>query len=129
MLAGRVAVVVNGEEGARSLIQVTWTDDRDRSTRVNREVAHYTGQEELADLIQDGLDAINDGDEDTAIVQLGRAVRMAAATGNTTAGDLLAAVVEVEDAATGRVQLKPGVKASDLMTLETRSTRTARVRR
>jgi von Willebrand factor type A C-terminal domain/von Willebrand factor type A domain len=127
VLAARIAVVVDREEVGRSTIRATWTDDRARSTRVNRQVAHYTGQEELADAIQVGLDALNEGDEVTAVGHLGRAVRIAAATGNTSTGELLAAVVDVEDAATGRVHLKVGVTPADVMTLDTRSTRTARV--
>ncbi len=129
VLAARVVALANGKETARSLIRATWTDDRARSTRVNRDVAHYTGQQELADAIQGGLDALSQGDEKTAIVDLGRAVRIAAATGNTSTSELLAAVVDVEDASTGRVQLKASVKAADVMTLDTRSTRTARVQK
>ena len=129
VLAARVVALANGEEAARSLIRATWTDDRARSTRVNREVAHYTGQQELADAVQSGLDALNRGDEKTALVDLGQAVRIAAATGNTSTSQLLAAVVDVEDASTGQVQLKRDVKPSDVMTLDTRSTRTARVQR
>ncbi len=41
---------------------------------------------------------------------------------------MLAKVVDVEDASTGRVRLKEQVRAEDEMTLDTRSTRTARVR-
>jgi von Willebrand factor type A C-terminal domain/von Willebrand factor type A domain len=129
LLAARVVALANGEERGRSLIRATWTDDRARSTRVNREVAHYTGQQDLADAIQSGLDALNQGDEKAALVDLGRAVRIAAATGNTSTGELLAAVVDVEDAGTGRVRLKPSVKPSDVMTLDTRSSRTARVQK
>jgi hypothetical protein len=129
MLAARVMALVDGQERSRSLIRVLWTDDRALSTRVNRDVAHYTGQQDLAQAIQMGLDALNDGDEETAVVHLGRAVGMAAATGNTNVGELLAAVVEVDDSATDRVRLKPGAATADFMTLETRSTRTARVRK
>jgi hypothetical protein len=81
----------------------------------------------LADAIQSGLDALHHGDEKTAVVDLGRAVRIASATGNTSTSELLAAVVDVTDAATGTVQLRAIVKPADVMTLDTRSTRTARV--
>jgi von Willebrand factor type A domain/von Willebrand factor type A C-terminal domain len=128
-VAAKVGVVVDGAEMARALIRATWTDDRAASTRVNRVVAHYTGQEELADAIQTGLDALNHGDETTAAVHLGRAVRMAAETGNISTGELLEAVVDVEDAISGRVQVKAGLKPADVMTLDTRSTRTARVQK
>jgi von Willebrand factor type A domain/von Willebrand factor type A C-terminal domain len=127
VLAVRVGVVVDGEETAQSLIRATWTDDRAASTRVNRVVAHYTGQEELADAIQTGLDALNRGDETAAALHLGRAVRIAAETGSTSSGELLEAVLDVEDALTGRVQVKGGLRQADVMTLDTRSTRTTRV--
>ena len=129
MLAARIAVVVDGAERGRSLIRIAWTDDRALSTRINGDVAHYTGQQQLADAIQMGLDALGAGDEDTALVQLGRAVGMATQSGHTETADLLAAVVDVDDAPTGRIRLKPGAAAADLMTLETRSTRTTRVRK
>ena len=129
VLAAKVAVIVDGAEMARCLIHAVWTDDRAASTRVNRVVAHYTGQEELADVIHTGLTALNHGDETTAALHLGRAVRMAAETGNTSTGELLAAVVHVEDALTGRVHVKAGVKPADVMTLDTRSTRTARIQK
>ena len=36
------------------------------TTRINPEVAHYTGQTELAEAIQEGLAAKASGDEETA---------------------------------------------------------------
>ena len=45
-------------------------------------VAHYTGQAELAEAIQEGLEARKQGDEDTATAKLGRAVALAHAAGN-----------------------------------------------
>ena len=48
------------------------------TTRINPEVAHYTGQTELAEAIQEGLAAKAAGDEETATTKLGRAVQLAA---------------------------------------------------
>jgi len=127
MAAGRVALVVDGEVVSQALIRAIWTDDRALSTRISREVAHYTGQTELMEAIQDGLSARKAGDEAGATVQLGRAVQLAAESGNTTKLELLAAIVEVEDAATGTVRLKPQVADQDEMMLDTRSTKTMRV--
>jgi hypothetical protein len=129
MLAARVSTVVDGVVAGQTLIQVTWTDDTTLSTRINRQVAHYTGQQELADAIQEGLEARKKGDPDTAIVKLGRAVELASASDNKEVAALLERVVDVEDAATGRVRLKSSVALEDEMTLDTRSTKTARVRR
>jgi hypothetical protein len=121
--------VIQGVVSGQALIEVTWTDDTVLSTRLNRQVAHYTGQQELADAIQEGLEARKQGDPDTAIVKLGRAVQLATESDNKEVAALLERVVDVEDAATGRVRLKSAVPVEDEMTLDTRSTKTARVRR
>jgi von Willebrand factor type A C-terminal domain/von Willebrand factor type A domain len=94
---------------------------------VNRHVAHYTGQAELARAIQDGLEARKAGDDDTTAVRLGRAVALAHESGNDDTANLLAKVVDVIDPATGTVRLRATVTDADEMTLDTRSTKTARV--
>ena len=127
MLAGRVSVVEGDEVLVQALIKATWTGDQQLSTRINREVAHYTGQAELAEVIQDGLEARKSGDEATATFKLGRAVQLAAASGNDGTMKLLRAVVEVDDAATGTVRLRREVADADEMALDTRSTKTVRV--
>jgi hypothetical protein len=127
MAAGRVSLVVGGEAVSQALIRAVWTDDRALSTRINREVAHYTGQTELMEAIRDGLAARKAGDEADATFRLGRAVQLAAESGNTTKLELLEAIVDVEDAATGTVRLKRQVADGDEMMLDTRSTKTLRV--
>jgi hypothetical protein len=127
MLAGRVSLVEGDETHAQALIRSTWTDDRQLSTQISREVAHYTGQAELAECIQEGLEARKQGDLDTATFKLGRAVQLAADSGNDGTMKLLQAVVEVEDAATGTVRLRGNVAVVDEMSLDTRSTSTVRV--
>jgi hypothetical protein len=129
VLAGRVSLVVDGEVQSQALIRAVWTDDEQLSTRINREVAHYTGQTELAEAIQEGLGARRAGDQAEATLKLGRAVQLAAASGNTATMRLLASVVDVGDAATGAVQLRQRVTAVDEMSLDTRSTKTVRVHR
>jgi hypothetical protein len=127
MAAGRVSLVVDGEVVSQALIRAVWTDDRALSTRISREVAHYTGQTELMEAIQDGLAARKAGDEENATFRLGRAVQLAAQSGNTTKLELLEAIVDVEDAATGTIRLKRDVADGDEMMLDTRSTKTLRV--
>ena len=129
MLAARVSLVVGDEVVSQALVKAIWTDDLALSTRINREVAHYTGQAELAQAIQEGLEARNSGDEGTATTRLGRAVQLAAESGNDATTKLLAKVVDVEDAATGTVRLRRDVDEADEMALDTRSTKTARVTR
>ncbi|MFI7673758.1 VWA domain-containing protein [Actinophytocola sp. NPDC049390] len=135
MMAGRVSLVVPGTGGnpdqvlGKGRILAVWTDDTALSTRINREVAHYTGQAELAEAIQEGLEARKAGDVETATAKLGRAVQLATETGHSDTAKLLAKVVDVEDARTGTVRLKRKVEAVDEMTLDTRSSKTMRVRK
>jgi hypothetical protein len=135
MLAARVSLVVPQADGsvqnlgAQGLVRAVWTDDMAASTSINPQVAHYTGQAELAQAIKQGLDLRKAGDFDGATAKLGRAVQLANASGNADTAKLLAKVVDVVDAATGTVRLKTKVAEADEMTLETRSTKTVRVKK
>lgn len=130
MLAGRVHLVRSGssEVLGQGLVKAIWTDDTGLSTRISRQVAHFTGQAELAEAIQEGLAARRAGDERTATARLGRAVALAAESGNDGTARLLERVVDVVDAPSGTVRLRGSVDKADEMTLDTRSTKTVRVR-
>ena len=129
MLAARISVVEGADVLAQCLVRAVWTEDSALSTRINRQVAHYTGQAELADVIQEGLEARKAGDDRTATLKFGRAAQLAHASGNAATSELLATVVDIEDAATGTVRLRRKVEAADEMALDTRSTKTVRVGR
>ncbi|MFI5826352.1 VWA domain-containing protein [Streptomyces sp. NPDC051578] len=135
MLAARAMLVTPGAAGeppvtlAQGLVRAVWTDDLAASTAISPQVAHYTGQAELAQAIQQGLEARKLGDVDGATAKLGRAVQLASASGNAGTAGLLAKVVDVVDAAAGTVRLKAKVADADEMTLETRSTQTVRVKK
>ncbi|MFD9407902.1 VWA domain-containing protein [Streptomyces sp. NPDC059989] len=135
MLAARASLVLPGAAGepasvlAQGLVRAVWTDDLAASTAINPQVAHYTGQAELAQAIQQGLEARKLGDVDGATAKLGRAVQLASASGNADTARLLAKVVDVVDAVAGTVRLKAKVADADEMTLETRSTQTVRVKK
>ncbi|MGW4021698.1 vWA domain-containing protein [Streptomyces sp. NPDC005009] len=136
MLAARLSLVIPQSSdgsvrnlGAQGLVRAVWTDDMAASTSINPQVAHYTGQAELAEVIQQGLDLRKEGDIDGATAKLGRAVQLASASGNADTAKLLSKVVDVVDAATGTVRLKAKVEEADEMTLETRSTKTVRVKK
>jgi hypothetical protein len=128
-LAARVMLVLDGVDQPAALVRAVWTDDEARSTRINREVAHYTGQAELAQAIAQGLAAREAGDAETATVKLGRAVQIAHEAGNGDTVRLLQKVVDVDDPQTGTVRLKRQVDKVDEMALDVRSTRTVRVNR
>jgi von Willebrand factor type A C-terminal domain/von Willebrand factor type A domain len=132
MLAARVSLVQTTASGTdilgQGLVRAIWTTDEALSTRVNRHVGHFTGQAELAQLIQDGLEARRANDEELATAKLGRAVALAQESGNADTEALLARVVDV-DPATGSVRLKRTVIDADEMALDTRSTKTVRVKK
>ena len=106
VLAARVSLVSGGQVLTERLVLARWTDDTALSTRINPQVAHYTGQAELAAVIQEGLKAREAGDEETATAKLGRAVQLAAESGHEGTAKLLRRVVDVIDAPTGTVRLK-----------------------
>jgi hypothetical protein len=118
-LAARVQLSVRDQVVASALVKA----------RIDPAVAHYTGQTELASAIQDGLAAKAVGDDATATVKLGRAVQLAASTGNDEATAKLRKVVEIDDQNEGTVRLKRGVDRLDEMALDTASTKTTRVRK
>lgn len=135
MLAARVSLILPAPDGgtpqtlSQGLVRAVWTDDMVATTSINPQVAHYTGQAELAQVIQQGLEMRKSGDEAGATAKLGRAVQLASESGNADTAKLLSKVVDVEDAAAGTVRLKAKVAEADEMTLETRSTKTVRVKK
>jgi len=128
-LAARVQAAVGGTVLASGLVKARWSDDDALTARISPEVAHYTGQAELASAIQEGLAAKAAGDEATATVKLGRAVQLAQETGNDEATSRLRRVVEIDDADQGTVRLRRNADKLDEMALDTASTKTTRVRR
>ncbi|MGH3396466.1 MAG: hypothetical protein ACRDPO_17430 [Streptosporangiaceae bacterium] len=129
MLAARVSLLVDSQVAGQGLVRAVWTDEEVLSTRISPQVAHFTGRAELAQAIQEGLEARRRGDRDTATARLGRAAMLAQQSGNEDTARLLARVVDVVDAASGTVRLKKRVDDADEMALDTRSTKTARTRK
>ncbi|MBC8138628.1 MAG: hypothetical protein H8F28_22340, partial [Fibrella sp.] len=110
-------------------ILASWTGDEALSARINAQVAHYTGQAELASTIQEGLEARAKGDVESATRLLGRAAKLAAESGNDETTSRLKKVVDIVDEREGTVRLKGAVKKSDEMDLDLGSTRTSRAKR
>jgi hypothetical protein len=133
MLAGRASLMMQagGQETkiTEAKILATWTADEAKTAKIDRRVAHYTGQAELAQSIQEGLEARAQGNIEVATVKLGLAVKLAHESGNEATAKLLRSVVDVEDAAAGTVRIKRTVANEDEMMLETRSTKTARIQK
>ena len=66
------------------------------------------------------------GTSSTATDRFGKAVRIANETGNDAVMERMSKLVDIDDPVTGRVRLKAKVEDVDVMTFETRSTRTSR---
>jgi von Willebrand factor type A C-terminal domain/von Willebrand factor type A domain len=127
-LAARVNVIAGDEKLGEERVVAKWTRDTALSAQISERVAHYTGQAELAQDIQEGLEARRNGDTTTATAKLGRARELAVESGNDTARLLLDKLIEVDEH-TGTARLRSDVAAADEMALDARSTRTARVRK
>lgn len=115
-------------ELARLGVEVEWTGDEELSTKINPEVAHYTGREEMARAIQEGLEARRGGEESTATAKLGRALELAKDAGDEHTAKLIKGVVE-EDPVTGTIKLRRKVADEDEMTLDTESVKTSQLRK
>nr|WP_198429086.1 VWA domain-containing protein [Nocardia bovistercoris] len=126
-LAARVSVVAGEQVVGQGLVRAVWTTESALSARISRRVAHYTGQAELAQAVQEGLAARSSGDVETATAKLRRAVELAAESGNEGTAKLLRGVVEVDER-DGTVRLRRSVDAAAAMALDARSTKTKRVR-
>ena len=128
-LAARVQVALGEDVQTQALVKATWTNDDALTTRIDDQVARYTGQAELAQVIQDGLAAKVAGRDDEATSKLGRAVQLATAAGDQEMTSRLRKVVDIENAETGTVRLRKGADRLDEMALDTASTKTTRVRK
>ena len=116
------------QKAAGSPIVATWSEDSGLTARLNPEVAHYTGQAEIAASIRDGLEARDRGEDAEATRLLGKAARIAAASGNDDVTRRLGKVVDVVDAASGTVRLRRGAGKAEALELEMGGTRTVRRR-
>jgi hypothetical protein len=135
MLAARPSLVYQDASGPQEIknpaarIVASWTDDEGLSARISPQIAHYTGQEELAQAIQQGLEARAQGDFEAATKHLGRAAKLAEESHNEETTSRLKKVVDIVDANEGTVRLKQAVNKGDEMDLDLGSTRTSRARR
>ena len=120
--------VTAGTTAAGGNVTVTWTDDAGLTTRIDAQVAHYTGQAEKAQAIQQGLEAMERQDDAAATMLLGRALVLAEQAGDVETTMRLRAVVE-GDAAGGTLRIRRGAGKVATMDLDVASTRTVRAKR
>jgi hypothetical protein len=128
-LAARVSLISQDQTLLETRVFATWTDDHALFATIDPWVAHYSGQEELAAAIQQGLAARDAGDINTATAMLGRAAQLAAETGREDTAMLLGRLVEVVDIRRGDVRLRQDAVGVDAEMANVRSVRTVRVMR
>jgi hypothetical protein len=131
LLAARVSLASHDQKLAERLVLAKWTDDVALATKINPQVAHYTGQEEMASLLREGVAAMEAGDEETATAKLGRARKIALESGHTGTAKLVERVAEVVDEPTGTIRLKKKGEVSGGIEeiIKVRSVKTTRVKR
>jgi hypothetical protein len=117
------------DKAPEARIFATWSADDALTSRLDHHVAHYTGQDELAAAIQEGLALREQGQEARATQLLGKAVKIAHTSANTDMTQRLAKVVDVIDAQSGTVRLKKDVKKAATMDLQLESRTTKRVQK
>jgi von Willebrand factor type A domain/von Willebrand factor type A C-terminal domain len=104
-----------------------WTDDERHSAVINPRVANYSGQAELAERIQEGIRALEGGNQELATQALQRANALAEQTGHEATRKLIRKLADVDER--GTLRIKQNVNKMDVKELDTRSTRTARTRK
>jgi von Willebrand factor type A C-terminal domain/von Willebrand factor type A domain len=122
----RTAIVLGDAVEDQPAVTVTWSADDSLTALIDPQVAHYSGQAELAAATREGFDALAKGNTQLATVRLGRAMQLAQESGNDDATRRLAKVVDVVDATRGTVRLRAGVQKTDLLDAEDGATRTVR---
>jgi secreted protein with Ig-like and vWFA domain len=127
--AAKVGMVAGEQASEGRLVRVRWTADPALSTKINPRVAHYAGQTELSEAIEDGIAARDAGDELAATAKLGRAVQLAHSSGHEVTLRVLSRVVDVVDAPSGTVRLRPDIAPVDAELAELSSRTTVGMRR
>ena len=126
----KIVYTINGQEvivdGDRVI--VTWSSNEGLTTRLNDQVAHYNGQQEIAESIKEGLEAKNRGDYETATVLLGKAMKLANDSNNEEVTQRLKKVVDIVDVNEGTVRIKSNNNKAAEMELDMGGTRTVRRR-
>jgi len=105
-------------------IWARWSRDARESTRINPQVAHYTGQAELAAAIQVGVQAYKEQRLDVAQQTLGRAVALAHRSRHKDQLTHLARLVDIDDAERGLVRLRSDIDSTGMESAVLDSVRT-----
>jgi hypothetical protein len=102
-------------------VEVHWTDDPALSAHASAAVEHFSAHARLGTAAGEALDAFRRGDLDRTRECLGTAVALAHRLGAERQLDRLGRLVEIDDAAAGRVRLREGLAQVDFQRLITSS--------
>ncbi|MFC6091942.1 VWA domain-containing protein [Saccharothrix lopnurensis] len=109
--------------GEASSVVVHYTDDLERSSRIDARIARYTGQTELRQAVLEGGVAHDRGDREATAAAWGRAVALATGLGNRKVLERLLRLVEVVGAPEeGVVRVREGLATEDLLSVAVGST-------
>jgi Ca-activated chloride channel homolog len=131
MLRPSVKYLVGGRDEAEEKSErsgwvfVQWTEDHALAARIEQHIAHYTNQEELAQAIKAGQEALAQGDREKATRLLGQALAISERTRNEHITRLLSTIV-LRDA-NGTVHLNAQADAVARKTLAINVGRTSRL--
>ena len=107
-----------------SWVAVEWTSDIALATKIDSHVAHYTHEQDLADRIQQGNEALKQGDKERAAILFMQALEISQRIGNEQIAELLSTMVTRDT--DGHIQIKT-VDAITRKTLEIKQGATARL--
>ena len=131
----KIVLIENGAERiiTGQNIVAKWSSDEYLTTRINEQVAHYTGAEELARYTKEGLEAKGRGEVELATTLLGRALKISEDTGNDEVTTRLKKVVTMDKDAQGNddpgtLRLRKGASKGDDLELDMGTYRTVRKR-
>ena len=114
------------EKSARTgWVFVEWTENLALAAQIDPQVAHYTHQEELAEAIHAGQEALAAGDKERATLLLGKALDISQRTKNEQMTKLLGNLVQRD--ANGTVRLNPQATAVARQTLAIKAGETTRI--
>ncbi|HEV3359063.1 MAG TPA: vWA domain-containing protein [Pseudonocardiaceae bacterium] len=129
-VAARVEPVIAGTASlldvGMGLVKLCWTEDAQRSVVLDPTVAVVFDQAELQHAIDAGCAALSTQDAETAVAELGRAVRLAHLADNRENLRRLGRLVEIDDAEQGKVRLRDSFELEDLLSAEMGSVMTTR---
>ena len=122
-------VTTAGEQEEKSArtgwVFVEWTENLALAAQIDPQVAHYTHQEELAEAIHAGQEALAAGDKERATLLLGKALDISQRTKNEQMTKLLGNLVQRD--ANGTVRLNPQATAVARQTLAIKAGETTRL--